>query len=150
MKKLFVELNKEQKKIYSVYSKDIQDKMKDKNLKKDKIVIFSYLTKLRQLCLDPSIVVKDYNKKFKIETCLEILRDSINENHKILLFSQFTSVLKNISKELDKYKIKYHYIDGKTNAKERLELVDEFNNSMDKKFFNIFKSRRNWFKSYIC
>ncbi|HBF7897131.1 DEAD/DEAH box helicase [Clostridioides difficile] len=137
-KNFFVELNKEQKKIYSVYSKDIQDKMKDKNLKKDKIVIFSYLTKLRQLCLDPSIVVKDYNKKSsKIETCLEILRDSINENHKILLFSQFTSVLKNISKELDKYKIKYHYIDGKTNAKERLELVDEFNNSMDKKVFLI-------------
>nr|WP_330401822.1 C-terminal helicase domain-containing protein [Clostridioides difficile] len=84
------------------------------------------------------MVVKDYNKKSsKIETCLEILRDSINENHKILLFSQFTSVLKNISKELDKYKIKYHYIDGKTNAKERLELVDEFNNSMDKKVFLI-------------
>ena len=72
-KNFFVELNKEQKKIYSVYSKDIQDKMKDKNLKKDKIVIFSLSTKLRQLCLDPSIVVKDYNKKSsKIETCLEI------------------------------------------------------------------------------
>ncbi|MCC0636243.1 MULTISPECIES: DEAD/DEAH box helicase [unclassified Clostridioides] len=137
-KNFFVELNKEQKKIYSVYAKDIQDKMKDKNLKKDKIVIFSYLTKLRQLCLDPSIVVKDYNKKSsKIETCLEILRDSINENHKILLFSQFTSVLKNIGKELDKCKIAYHYIDGKTNAKERLELVDKFNNSTDKKVFLI-------------
>lgn len=137
-KNFFVELNKEQKKVYSVYAKDIQDKMKDKNLKKDKIVIFSYLTKLRQLCLDPSIVVKDYSKKSsKIETCLEILRDSINENHKILLFSQFTSVLKNISKELDKYKIEYHYIDGKTNAKERLELVDTFNRSMDKKVFLI-------------
>ena len=137
-KNFFVELNKEQKKVYSVYAKDIQDKIKDKNLKKDKIVIFSYLTKLRQLCLDPSIVVKDYSKKSsKIETCLEILRDSINENHKILLFSQFTSVLKNISKELDKYKIEYHYIDGKTNAKERLELVDTFNTSTDKKVFLI-------------
>ena len=116
-KNFFVELNKEQKKIYSVYSKDIQDKMKDKNLKKDKIVIFSYLTKLRQLCLDPSIVVKDYNKKSaKIDACLEILRDSINENHKILLFSQFTSVLKKLSEKLEEDKIKYYYLDGTTSA----------------------------------
>lgn len=136
--KFYVELNKDQRKIYSAYIAEIQEKMKNKNLKTDKITMFSYLTKLRQLCLDPSVLVENYNKKSsKIETTLEILKNAIEENHKILLFSQFTSVLKNIGKELTKNDITYSYIDGQTNAKDRLELVNKFNETDDNKVFLI-------------
>ena len=45
----YVELTKEQKKVYAAYVKDIKNKMEDKNFEGDKITIFSYLTKLRQL-----------------------------------------------------------------------------------------------------
>ena len=100
--------------------------------------MFSYLTKLRQLCLDPSVILEDYNKKSsKIETTLEILKNAIDENHKILLFSQFTSVLKNIGKELTKNNITYSYLDGQTSAKERLDLVNKFNETDDNKVFLI-------------
>ena len=136
--KFYVELNKEQRKLYSTYVSEIQEKIRNKNFKVDKITMFSYLTKLRQLCLDPSVLLEDYNKKSsKIETTLEILKNAIDENHKILLFSQFTSVLKNIGKELTKNNITYSYLDGQTSAKERLKLVNKFNETDENKVFLI-------------
>ncbi|WP_042273197.1 DEAD/DEAH box helicase [[Clostridium] dakarense] len=137
-KKFFVELNKDQKRIYGAYVKDIQEKMVDKDVKKDKIVIFSYLTKLRQLCLDPRVILEDYNSRSsKIETTIELLNDYIENGHKILLFSQFTSVLKNIGDELSNNNITYSYIDGSTPAKERLSLVNKFNETDENKVFLI-------------
>jgi SNF2 family DNA or RNA helicase len=137
-KKFFVELNKDQRKIYSAYVSDLSEKMNNKDIKKDRIVIFSYLTKLRQLCLDPKILLEDYNKKSsKIDTTIQLLKDYIADNHKILLFSQFTSVLKNLGDELNKNNISYSYIDGQTPAKERLNLVNEFNEGNENKVFLI-------------
>ena len=136
--KFFVELNKEQRKVYSAYVEEIKDKINNKDVKTDKITMFSYLTKLRQLCLDPSVLIEGYNKKSsKTEAILEILKDSIEDNHKILLFSQFTSVLKNIGNELSKNNIDYYYIDGQTDALERLNLVNKFNEGKDVKVFLI-------------
>ena len=133
--KFFVELNKDQRKVYSAYVEEIKD---NKDVKTDKITMFSYLTKLRQLCLDPSVLIEGYDKKSsKTEAALEILKDSIEDNHKILLFSQFTSVLKNIGDELSKNNIDYYYIDGQTEALERLNLVNKFNEGEDVKVFLI-------------
>jgi SNF2 family DNA or RNA helicase len=65
-----------------------------KNNKDGKIEVFSYLTKLRQICLDPSLVVEDYNGgSGKLEVAMELIKEHINSNGKVLLFSQFTSVL---------------------------------------------------------
>ncbi|MGL5695169.1 MAG: DEAD/DEAH box helicase, partial [Peptostreptococcaceae bacterium] len=137
-KQFLVELNKEQRKIYGVYVDDIQKKLREKKDIKDKITIFAYLTKLRQLCLDPSVVVQDYKgKSAKTEACLEIIKEYTEENNKILLFSQFTSVLKNIGDKLSKNNIGYYYLDGKTKALDRVKLVDEFNASTEKKVFLI-------------
>ena len=137
-KNYYVELNKEQKKVYAAYVKDIKEKMEDENFEGDKITIFSYLTKLRQLCLDPSIIIENYKGgSAKIEEALNIIEESIENDHKILLFSQFTSVLNNVSKELAKNNIEYMYLDGSTKASKRLELVDEFNNSNKCKVFLI-------------
>lgn len=134
----YVELTKEQKKVYAAYVKDIKNKMEDENFEGDKITIFSYLTKLRQLCLDPSIIVENYKGgSAKIEEALNLIEENIENDHKILLFSQFTSVLKNVSKELSKNEIEHMYLDGSTKASKRLELVDEFNNSTKCKVFLI-------------
>ncbi|MEG1311352.1 MAG: DEAD/DEAH box helicase [Romboutsia sp.] len=137
-KKFFVELNQYQKKIYGAYIQDIQEKMVSKDIKKDKIVILSYLTKLRQICLDPSVLLKNYNNKSsKIETTIELLDNYIENGHKILLFSQFTSVLKNLGDELNNNRISYSYIDGSTPAKDRISLVNEFNETNKNKVFLI-------------
>ncbi|MGL5642497.1 MAG: DEAD/DEAH box helicase, partial [Paraclostridium sp.] len=137
-KKFLVELSKEQRKIYKTYVDEIQRKLEDKYESNDKITVLSYLTKLRQLCLDPSLIVTDYKgKSSKINACVEILKDSIENNNKILVFSQFTSVLQNIGAILDKEKIDYNYLDGQTKAIERIKLVDEFNENHNKKVFLI-------------
>ena len=137
-KKFLVELNKEQRKLYGVYVNEVQKKLKEKNDVEDKITILSYLTKLRQICLDPSIISNEYkSKSAKIETCLELIDNCINEDNKVLVFSQFTTVLKNIGEKLRKNKIEYSYLDGQTKAIERIRLVNEFNENKDKKVFLI-------------
>lgn len=137
-KNYYVELTKQQRKVYAAYVKDIKAKMESESFEGDKITIFSYLTKLRQLCLDPSIVVDKYTGgSAKIEEALNLIKENIENGHKILLFSQFTSVLNNISEELLKNKIDHMYLDGSTKASKRLELVDEFNESNKYKVFLI-------------
>ena len=84
------------------------------------------------------MVVENYSGgSGKIDVALEIIKDDIENNHKILLFSQFTSVLDILGKELQKNKIEYLYLDGSTKAKDRLALVEEFNNSEKSKVFLI-------------
>lgn len=136
--KFFVEMTKNQKKLYKLYVKDIQDKLKQIGSKNDRITIFSYLTRLRQLCLDPSIIIENYDGgSGKINVAKDLIKKSINNNHKILLFSQFTSALSKICIELDEEKISYLYLDGSTSSKERIKLADEFNNNEDIKIFLI-------------
>lgn len=132
-KKYLVELNSKQKSIYKSYVKEIKNKIKQSN----NINLFSYLTKLRELCLDPSLVIEDYSfKSSKIEFVKEII-DNAKSNKKILLFSQFTSVLKNIEYDFKERGIKYTYLDGKTSAKERVDRVKLFNEDKDIKVFLI-------------
>ena len=137
-KEFYVEMGKTQKNTYGIYVEEIKKRLQEKKDIKNKITIFSYLTKLRQLCLDPSIIVEGYKgKSAKTDTCLEIVKDYIEKDNKILVFSQFTSVLKNIGKRLDKNHINFYYLDGSTSAKDRISLVDSFNNNQEIKVFLI-------------
>ena len=130
-----VKMIEEQREIYDVFVKEIKNHIQDKNI--NNITIFSYLTKLRQLCLDPSIVSDEYKgDSCKIQEALNIIKNT-DEKNKILLFSQFTSTLKKISKTLDKESIKYCYLDGSVSSVNRIKLVDEFNNNDEKKVFLI-------------
>ncbi|MCC3863526.1 DEAD/DEAH box helicase [Terrisporobacter petrolearius] len=137
-KEFYVEMGKTQRNTYGIYVEEIKRRLEEKKDVKNKITIFSYLTKLRQLCLDPSIIVEGYKgKSAKTDTCLEIIKDYIEKDNKILVFSQFTSVLKNIGKKLNKNKINFYYLDGSTPAKDRITLVDSFNNNEEIKVFLI-------------
>ncbi|MCC3868587.1 DEAD/DEAH box helicase [Terrisporobacter mayombei] len=137
-KEFYVEMGKTQRNTYGIYVEEIKRRLEEKRDVKNKITIFSYLTKLRQLCLDPSIIVEGYKgKSAKTDTCLEIIKDYIEKDNKILVFSQFTSVLKNIGKKLNKNKISFYYLDGSTPAKDRITLVDSFNNNEEIRVFLI-------------
>ncbi|MEW9079382.1 DEAD/DEAH box helicase [Terrisporobacter glycolicus] len=137
-KEFYVEMGKTQRNTYGIYVEEIKRRLEEKRDVKNKITIFSYLTKLRQLCLDPSIIVEGYKgKSAKTDTCLEIIKDYIEKDNKILVFSQFTSVLKNIGKKLNKNKINFYYLDGSTPAKDRITLVDSFNDNEEIKVFLI-------------
>lgn len=136
--RFFVEMTKNQKKMYKIYVKDIQDKLKQIDSRNNRIAIFAYLTRLRQLCLDPSIIVEDYDGgSGKINVAKELIKKSIKNNHKILLFSQFTSVLHKVCDELKGEQISCLYLDGSMPSKERIRLAHEFNNNEDIKIFLI-------------
>ena len=137
-KRFLIEMTEEQKKVYKAYVDDVKIKMKEKDFTKDKITIFSYLTKLRQLTLDPSILIDGYTGgSGKIDVTVELVENFIKENHKILLFSQFTSVLDSIKNILEAEGIECFYLDGSTKASERVQLVNEFNASDKVKIFLI-------------
>ncbi|MDR3594121.1 DEAD/DEAH box helicase [Clostridium sp.] len=135
--KLIVEMTNPQKQVYKEFIKEIQNNLKNNSLDNSNITIFSYLTKLRQICLDPSIIIDDYSGgSGKITIAKEIISQKMN-NHKILLFSQFTSVLTRFADELQTENIKYCYLDGNISSKNRVKLVDEFNNNENIRIFLI-------------
>ena len=135
-KKYYVPMTSEQKLAYKNYMKEV--KLKLKTGEDDNITIFSYLTRLRQICQDPILVNKDYiGDSGKLNVALEIIEEVIEDNNKMLVFSQFTSVLKKIEEELNIRKIKNKYLDGSTSAKERIKLVSEFNESKEPEIFLI-------------
>ena len=132
--KFYVELEKEHKRAYKGFVNLIKRRILENN--EDTMTVFSYLTKLRQLSIAPEIIVKNYKGK---NSKLEILVDLIKQENdkKILVFSQFTKVLHLIEERLKSEDISYSYLDGKTDSKDRLKLVEEFNQSNDKQVFLI-------------
>lgn len=63
----------------------------------------------------------------KLQALDELLEEVLSQKHRVLLFSQFTSVLKNIAARLKKKGIAYSYLDGETPTQERYNLVNDFN-----------------------
>ncbi len=95
---------------------------------RNKIQILAELTRLRQICCEPSVVYDNYGGlSAKRDTCLELIRNAIDGGHKILLFSQFTSILDVLKKELNDKNIMFYEITGATRKEERLRLVNQFN-----------------------
>lgn len=132
--KFYVELDKEHKRAYRSFVNLIKRRILENN--EDNMTVFSYLTKLRQLSIAPEIIVKNYKgKNSKLEILINIIKEE--DDRKILVFSQFTKVLQVIEKRLVEENISYSYLDGKTDAKDRMRLVEEFNNSDTKKVFLI-------------
>ncbi|MEG0952250.1 MAG: helicase-related protein, partial [Niameybacter sp.] len=100
------------------------------------LLAFTYLTKLRQLALMPEWLVKNYaGQNSKLEVLVNLIKEA--EGKKILVFSQFTKVLGHIGERLQQEGIGYSYLDGSTEAKKRLELVDQFNETDDHQVFLI-------------
>ncbi|VTR82493.1 helicase [Clostridium perfringens] len=141
-KKYLVEMKGKQKQLYSFYVKAIKNQLNENKSSeksgRDKINLFAYLTKLREICLDPSIVVADYKGgSSKLTVVREIVKDASESGKKILLFSQFTSVLQKIEEDFKKEDISYLYLDGGTSAKDRVERVKKFNDDSNIKVFLI-------------
>ncbi|MBC8060686.1 MAG: DEAD/DEAH box helicase [Clostridiaceae bacterium] len=130
--KVVVEMTVEQRKLYASYvnsfKEEIKEEIKQKGLNKSKFKILSLLTRLRQICCDPLSFIDNYQGgSGKLLALEEILENAISSNHRILLFSQFTSVLSNIKVLLDEMSIKYMYLDGSVPSRKRMDMVNDFN-----------------------
>lgn len=127
-----VALSGEQEKLYQAHSQRLKMFLEDQNdedFAQNKLQILAELTKLRQLCCGPELLLENYKgENAKLETCIELITQAIAGGHKILLFSQFTSMLDLIGEELKKAKIDYYRIDGSVKKEARMEMVEQFQN----------------------
>lgn len=110
------------------HMKDMLMGQDEAEFKKNKIQILSELTRIRQICCDPALMVENYHgDSAKKEACLDLIERAIEGDHKMLIFSQFTTMLDILAKELEKKNISYYTITGATPKEKRLELVKSFN-----------------------
>ncbi len=139
---IYIELKDEQKKLYVAELERVKEEMEKiietEGMNKARFLILQLLTKLRQICIDPSIVYDNYKDgSNKLEQLESIVNEYIKNNHKILVFSSFKTALNIVKEKLNKAKIKTYMIDGSVPAKDRIEMVDNFNNNDDVKVFLI-------------
>ena len=123
-----------QRKLYTAHlaeaKQEIEQELKTRGAGRSHIKMLALLTRLRQLCCHPALYLQDYNEgSGKLAQCMELVRDSVEAGHKILIFSQFTSMLDLIGKSLSQEGMDYFMLTGATKAEERIRLVNEFNNS---------------------
>lgn len=130
---IYCEMEKKQSLLYAkyanMYRKEIDELLSD-SANNNSIHVLSILTRLRQLACHPGLFVDDYEETSgKVETLLEIVQENIDNGNKILVFSQFTTLLKIVQKHLSERNIGFSYLDGKVAANDRLDLVEDFNTS---------------------
>ncbi len=107
----------------------------------NKIAILAELTRIRQICCAPELVFENYDDgNAKLDACLELVNSAIESGHKILLFSQFTSMLDIIAKRFDDSNISYYMLTGETKKEERIRLVDNFNKDETRVFLISLKA----------
>lgn len=95
---------------------------------RDRIRILAELTKVREICCDPSLLYENYQGgSAKREACLDLIRSAIDGGHRILVFSAFTSMLALLEEDLRAADIRFYEITGSTPKQERVRLVSEFN-----------------------
>lgn len=94
----------------------------------EKLRVLAQITRLRQICCDPSLVFDNYKgASAKREACMDLIRSAMDGGHRMLLFSQFTSMMDLLAKDLKKENIPFFTITGATPKQERLRLVNAFN-----------------------
>ena len=102
-----------------------QDKIR--GLGQEKLKILAELTRLRQLCCDPRLCVEGWDGgSAKLDTCLELVRQAVDAGHRVLLFSQFTSMLDLIAERLSSENVGYFQLTGQTSKEARERLVRRF------------------------
>ncbi len=138
---LYCDLESDDRKLYD----ELRDYYRSRLLKRDpaapsgqfKLQVLEALLRLRQVACHPGLVDKRRTEKgsAKLDTLLAQLDQVLEEDHKALVFSQFTSLLAILRRRLDAAKIPYAYLDGKT--RDREARVEQFQKDPNTKLFLI-------------
>jgi len=132
---VYCEFEKPQRQLYNAIL-DLGGQMlrqaREEGFKKNRMQLLSLLLRMRQACCHPDLLPPEYKPKkngftgsAKMDLLKEIVLEAIDGEHRMLIFSQFTGMLKLIVPWLEEQEIKYEYLDGST--KNRQERVDKFN-----------------------
>lgn len=129
---VYAKMEGEQNSIYQAREKQLLmtlSKQTEEEFKTQKLWILAELTALRQICCDPSLVYENFTgDSAKTKTCVEVVENAVSGGHKILLFSQFASMLEHLSRLFRECGLRTQMLTGKTKKEERRRLVAEFQN----------------------
>lgn len=129
---LFCEMDSEQRAMYNELKEKTQRAIFELEMSgasdgKIRFKALTQLLRLRQICADPRLldVTALPENSAKLRVLRELIEESIDGNHRVLIFSQFVSVLQLLKGEFESQNIKYSYIDGDT--KNRVDVCEHFN-----------------------
>ncbi|MGM0602446.1 MAG: SNF2-related protein [Bacillota bacterium] len=111
---------------------NIETAVAERGFARSHINVLTALTKLRQICNHPALVLGNEGSKHnsgKLDTLEELVSDAVSGGHKVIIFSQFVKMLRLIKNRLVLNNIKFEYLDGST--RNRMERVNNFNNNED-------------------
>jgi superfamily II DNA or RNA helicase len=138
---IYCEMEPLQRKLYDElrdhYRRSLLGLIERNGIKKSKIQILEALLRLRQAACHPGLIDqrRKYEPSAKLDVLLPQISEVLEEGHKALVFSQFTSLLAIVRDRLDREGIVYEYLDGKT--RDRAARVERFQNDADCKLFLI-------------
>lgn len=126
-------MGEEQRKLYAAFALKAKERIRQEmaagTFEQRKLSVLTLLMRLRQVCCDPSLCTEDtVIDSCKKEACMELLKTATAAGHRVLLFSQFTSMLEILEKELKKEGISFMTLTGKTPSATRAQMVEDFNN----------------------
>lgn len=130
--KLLTELTEEQRLLYLSYVKQARKEISGDILRfgmeKSRMQILAALTRLRQICCHPGMFLENYDGgSGKLSLFLQITDELKKNGHRILVFSQFTSMLEILKDSLTDAGFSCFYLNGATKSAERQEYVKRFN-----------------------
>ncbi len=132
------EMSQEQRKLYDAFRLQAKEQLKSSEGGSKIMEVLSIITRLRQICVDPSTFVDNFvGESGKITALKDIIKDKMKDGHRFLIFSQFVSALNIVKDEIEKMGIKYYMITGDTSAKERLRICNDFNKDEEYKIVLI-------------
>lgn len=130
-KDMFSPLESEQKELYEAHTERLRlmlGMQSDAEFRTSKLQILAEITRLRQICCYPGLIYEGYKgNSSKLEMCMELVQNAVNGGHKLLLFSQFTTMLDVLAERLKKAKISFYVLTGATSKEKRARLVKAFN-----------------------
>ena len=130
--RLLAEMTPAQTKTYLAYfaqaRKDFAKELAANGFVSSRVKILAILTRLRQVACDPALFIENYTGgSGKLDLLLEVVEQAHSGGHRMLIFSQFVTMLARIRARLEAAGIEYLYLDGQTPSAERLAITEAFN-----------------------
>lgn len=123
---LSADMSGEQRKLYDAMRQEARKALETGGKAFD---LLPYLTRLRQICVDPGMFVENYQGgSGKMDMLTSLIPEYLEAHHRILIFSQFVKALEALEKKLNQMGIATSFLSGATSARDRVEMMDSFNN----------------------
>lgn len=133
---MLTRLEGEQRELYDAQVQEMRQFLagqSEEEYNRSQMAVLAQLTRLRQICCDPGLIYEGYQGgASKVDMCMELIASAVEAGHKLLVFSQFTSMLEVLEQRLREAEIPWYKLEGATPKERRMEMVRNFNREDDK------------------